>query len=644
MSPAIAAAPLPTKSGIENWDTSYLDAAASTWRNAATASEGAFDQHRRNIDAPGGTTWTGDAKDAALDRVTNDIGVVGRQSGVLREAAGLAENGAYDIKAAKDKALQAITAAVDDGFSVDEDLSVTDGRRYDINTVVDRNRAAAEHAEDIRWAVQQLVQADQLVGNRLEAKAADLEGIRFEGEGEGQGGTSSHVQLVDNKVQDKPSDDRKGEKPGPAEHATGQVGPFAVPKSVEDAAKKSGLKPDEKPPGPATDDGGLGDLLGANDHPAAKPEDVHADKPGEEKPPVLPHALSQLPKPPEPGAIDRQAAKVEAARQALNSAQAKMDVAAGQNVVQGAGAGPSRSDTDSLSQAVFDARAELTEQTRVLNELNYASAATGGPTAPVEPLPENANVQAFPPPPSEAAKAAEGLSQFSHDLNKVSLGMVPDVAQDIETYSNWGQASGEERTQAVLDSAGLVPLPFGKPLFEGLEHGLDLFSGGAHHLDDLPIHADAPSAPHSHVDAPDVPSDTPIPVEHGPAGDPGGGNLPHIEVNMKEGWSDFQQSQMQDKIDRFNSTIDDQGFNQVPPVPRDPAVRQEFLNSLGLDRVPPGFHVDHTRDLQAGGLDAVENMGLLEGSVNTSFGSQLNKGMNQFPPGTAFGGVRLPDP
>jgi hypothetical protein len=30
--------------------------------------------------------------------------------------------------------------------------------------------------------------------------------------------------------------------------------------------------------------------------------------------------------------------------------------------------------------------------------------------------------------------------------------------------------------------------------------------------------------------------------------------------------------------------------------------------------------------------------------VNSSFGSQLNKGMNQFPPGTVFGGVRLPDP
>lgn len=269
MSPASAAAPLPTKSEIQDWDTSYLDTAATSWRQAATASEDAFDQHRRNVDAPGGTTWEGAAKDAALDRVTNDIGVVGRQSGVLREAATLAENGAFDIKSAKDKAVEAITAAVDDGFTVGEDLSVTDSRKYDINTVADRNRAAAEHAEDIRWAAQQLVQADQLVGDRLEAKAADLEGIRFEGEGEGdqRGGNGAHIDLVDNNVKyDSEGKDQAGEKkPEVPAQAPGQIGPFAVPKSVEDAAKKDGLKPDEKPVTTGDVGGDLGDLLGTND-------------------------------------------------------------------------------------------------------------------------------------------------------------------------------------------------------------------------------------------------------------------------------------------------------------------------------------------------------------------------------------------
>lgn len=124
----------------------------------------------------------------------------------------------------------------------------------------------------------------------------------------------------------------------------------------------------------------------------------------------------------------------------------------------------------------------------------------------------------------------------------------------------------------------------------------------------------------------------------------GGNNLPHIDMNMKDNWSEFQQSQMQHKIDQFNKAVGDQGFSQTPPGVRDPAVRQLFLDTLGLDRVPPGFHVDHTRDLQAGGLDSIDNMGLLDGSVNMSFGSQLNAGMNRFPPGTVFGSVRPPDP
>lgn len=82
-----------TRSGIEHWDTSYLDAAATAWRQAAAKSEAAFDQHRQNIASPGGTTWEGDAKDAALDRVTADVVVVGHQAGALREAADIAENG-----------------------------------------------------------------------------------------------------------------------------------------------------------------------------------------------------------------------------------------------------------------------------------------------------------------------------------------------------------------------------------------------------------------------------------------------------------------------------------------------------------------------------------------------------------------------
>ena len=214
MSPATALVPLPRRSEIESWDTTDLTNAAATWRNAATTSEGAFDQHRRNVSSPGGTTWEGDAKDAALHRVTADIAVVSRQGGVLRKAADLAENGSHDIKAAKNKAVDAITATENDGFQVGEHLSVTDTRKYDINTIVERNKATLEHAEDIRWTAEQLALADKLVGDRLQAQAAELDGIRFEGEGGGQDGSPGDVQLVDNEFKlDPPPSDTNGPLP-----------------------------------------------------------------------------------------------------------------------------------------------------------------------------------------------------------------------------------------------------------------------------------------------------------------------------------------------------------------------------------------------------------------------------------------------
>lgn len=281
---------LPTRSEVEEWDTSDLANAATGWRSAATASEDLFDQHRQNISSPGGTTWEGDAKDAALSRVTADIGVVGSHGTVLREAAGIAENGVTDINAAKRDVLAAIAETEEDGFSVGEDLSVTDTRESDESTAGARQAAAAEHAEDIRWNAERLVAADAHVGQRLQAKAGELEGIKFEGEGEGRDGEGT-IQLVDNKVQDKPPEDAKDKPQPPAEQATGQIGPFAVPKSVEDAAKKS----DGKPTVTGDAGGDLGDLLGANDPPPeGKPADGQPAKPGEATPGGLPEVLGNV--------------------------------------------------------------------------------------------------------------------------------------------------------------------------------------------------------------------------------------------------------------------------------------------------------------------------------------------------------------
>lgn len=189
---AAAGGGLPTRSEIEGWNTSYLISAAERWRTAALGSENAFIQHRQNIDAPGGTDWSGDAKDAALSRVAADLSVVRAQGEVQRAAATIADSGSRDIETARHKVLEAIAEAEADGFRVGEDLSVTDTRRVDITELALRQTIAVEHAEDIRWNADQLAQVDGLVGDRLTGKAAELDGVRFEGEGE------PAVQLVDN--------------------------------------------------------------------------------------------------------------------------------------------------------------------------------------------------------------------------------------------------------------------------------------------------------------------------------------------------------------------------------------------------------------------------------------------------------------
>ncbi|OHT97193.1 hypothetical protein BKG61_16720 [Mycobacterium syngnathidarum] len=199
MSPAAdASGGLPTRTEIEEWDTRDLTDAAVRWRAMAAESEEAFAQHRDNIIR---TDWNGDAKDAAVDRVTADAVVVGNQGRVQRESAQIAEDGGGGIRAAKREALEAIADAEANGFKVGEDLAVRDTRPIDVTTMAERTKAAREHAEDIRWFAERLVQADEFVGKQLQGKAAELEGIRFEG---AEPERDSPVQLASNEFKQNP--------------------------------------------------------------------------------------------------------------------------------------------------------------------------------------------------------------------------------------------------------------------------------------------------------------------------------------------------------------------------------------------------------------------------------------------------------
>ncbi|MFD7247974.1 hypothetical protein ACFV6Y_39265 [Streptomyces massasporeus] len=164
------------RSEITGWDVSYLDDAAARWRASADESDGLFSGYRQAVSD---ADWAGTGRDAAHDRVSSDTCVVQSQGEVQRAAATIAQDSANDQRSAVQKVLDAIAEAESDGFQVSEDLGVRDLRRIDVATMGARFTACREHAENIQWNAEQLLQADALAGQRLQEKAAELGGTRF---------------------------------------------------------------------------------------------------------------------------------------------------------------------------------------------------------------------------------------------------------------------------------------------------------------------------------------------------------------------------------------------------------------------------------------------------------------------------------
>ncbi|MGV0837327.1 TNT domain-containing protein [Mycolicibacterium thermoresistibile] len=509
----LAASPavIPPRSQIEEWSTQHLTDAATSWRSAATTAEVAFDQHRANISSPGGTDWEGDAKDAAFAKVVSDLAVVGRQSDLLRVAAAVAENGVTDINAAKREALAAIEAAENDGFGVGEDLSVTDTRKVDVVTAAARQSAADEHAEDIRWTAERLAQADAHVGSRLLALAAELEGIQFDGEG----GGDPRIRRVDHHEIDAFGSDadkrdwRNLLLPSESSTDTTSGAPTeADAHGTEDGLKSSLvelLEPDKPtaPLQPPNLDDALDEVAGqpVPGHPTPAEQILdHYKRTG--SPGTTRYTKSPLEAPiveADPSVIEQQRLRVEAARANLDAAQADMDAAARGAYTQGAGAGPGRGETAPLGQAVFDARAELTKQDEILQNLTAAAAETGTPTASVPDLPPNAHVQAYPSEPPMFERATDALVEGTKDAAKNVWDVtMPDVVNMYEVATDWEHASQADKIQAATDAAGMVPLPGSKFLGEGIEHGLDALGVGGRHVDDVPTMSadDIPGATH----------------------------------------------------------------------------------------------------------------------------------------------------
>ncbi len=171
-----------TLSQIRVWSTENLIGAARYLTTQADQWEDVFLQMRNQSYA---LPWQGAGGDALRQRTSADLPIVSGKADQLRQAAGIARNGASEISAAQRRVLYAVQDAQDAGFVVGEEFSVSDTRT---------SKSPAEQAEtfaaEIRSRAEQLEAADVKVAGQLTAAAAGVGEAGFPPEHNG-------VQLVD---------------------------------------------------------------------------------------------------------------------------------------------------------------------------------------------------------------------------------------------------------------------------------------------------------------------------------------------------------------------------------------------------------------------------------------------------------------
>lgn len=172
---------LPTLSQIRQWDTSRLEVAAQRWISTASVWENAFQAVYRSAQAPGGTTWQGAAADSAVARAQADRAKVSQAIDTLNHAATVARTGQAEIAGAQQRAMDAVAKARATGFTVADDLTVSDTRenytsRADYTARMNQARTLAH---GIWTSAGALSDTDKSVANRLTPMSAGLHGLNF---------------------------------------------------------------------------------------------------------------------------------------------------------------------------------------------------------------------------------------------------------------------------------------------------------------------------------------------------------------------------------------------------------------------------------------------------------------------------------
>jgi hypothetical protein len=168
---------LASLSQIRAWSTEHLVDAASYWTKTADQWEHVFIRMRNQSYS---IAWKGDGGDGLRQRTGADLPIVSSKADQLRQAAGIARNGASEISAAQRRVLYGVEDAHNAGFNVGEDLSVTDTRTSGTAAEQAARQAQAQaFAGDLRTRAEQLVATEHRVAGQLTATTADVGNLGF---------------------------------------------------------------------------------------------------------------------------------------------------------------------------------------------------------------------------------------------------------------------------------------------------------------------------------------------------------------------------------------------------------------------------------------------------------------------------------
>jgi len=112
-----------------------------------------------------------------------------------------------------------------------------------------------------------------------------------------------------------------------------------------------------------------------------------------------------------------------------------------------------------------------------------------------------------------------------------------------------------------------------------------------------------------------------------------------LTLKYNPGWDAAQRAAADTKVGALNDAARSGGL-RVTQVERSGTSAASRYSRAGRD-IPSGSDIDHTIDLQLGGLDVLGNMGPLDASVNRSLGAQIGWQLRGVPQGTCVFAVAI---